>query len=284
MSISNAALLVELNISVWTANKLDRIETRRINIDNAAASNAARVHKYLMAGTQLRGAISNYAAQVRAYHLLCTLPWSDKGPRLLSTAALAQYKAQMNEHLDTFNSMVEAYVDAYPNELEQARQKVTGLGELFDPTDYPDADTLRSKFGIGLVFSPLPSAGDFRLDIPQDDLEDMRRTYEESFDQRLKAAVQDTWDRLYAMLRGISTKLTDVEGEDKRYHDSLLTNANELCDLLKALNITNDQKLEDARGQLQSALRGIDIDGIRDSAAQRADVKARVDSIIKDYW
>jgi len=284
MSISTAAVLVELNISVWTANKLDRAETNEVNQKNAAAANAAKVHKYLMAGTTQQSAIAKHAAQTRAFHLANTLAWADKGPRLLPTKNMVNYKQQMNDFMDTYNDLTEEFLRDYPVLVQQVQNQVTGLGMMFNPNDYPDVPTLRRKFGMRLVFSPLPSSGDFRLDIPQEDLNDMRQSYEENFDSRLKDAMQESWDRLFNMMKGISTKLTDVEGEDKRYHDSLLTNPRELCDLLKALNVTNDPKLEDARAELEYALSGVDIEGIRDSAEQRADVKARVDNILRDFW
>ena len=51
MSISSSAVLVELNISVWTAEILDKGETEKVTTDNNAGSKAAKVKKNLMAGT-----------------------------------------------------------------------------------------------------------------------------------------------------------------------------------------------------------------------------------------
>ena len=50
MSITSASMLVELNISVWTANKIDRNATQKVADDNHATSNAAQVRKNLLAG------------------------------------------------------------------------------------------------------------------------------------------------------------------------------------------------------------------------------------------
>jgi len=54
MSITSSAVLVELNISVWTANKLDRGATDSVTNNANAVKNAAQVRKNLMAGTSQR--------------------------------------------------------------------------------------------------------------------------------------------------------------------------------------------------------------------------------------
>jgi len=284
MSINNAAILTELNISCWTATKLDRGQTDKVNTDNQATRNAARVQKDLMAGTKMLDDIRKFSASLRQFHLWRTLPWLDRGPRLLPVSAVFDYKAAMNDRIDGFNALVDKFVNRYPDLVQQVQAKSTGLGYMFNPSDYPDASEIRGRFGVRLVFSPLPDSGDFRLDIPQEDLDDMRRGYEDNFNERLKEATQDAWDRLHKMLTTMSDKLTDVEGQEKRYYDTFLENPRELCDLLGHLNITKDPQLERARADLEAALSGLDIDDIKDSATQRADVKVRVDDILKGYW
>ena len=160
------------------------------------------------------------------------------------------------------------------------------MGTLFDPSDYPSVDEVRGKFGLRLVFSPLPESGDFRLDVPQQDLDAMRQGYEDNYNTRLKDAMGEAWLRLHKALTHISSKLTEAENENekKRYHETLLTNPKELCDLLSHLNVTNDPDLEKARHKLEQAIEGVDIEDIKESANQRADVKSCVDEIIKDFW
>ena len=76
----------------------------------------------------------------------------------------------------------------------------------------------------------------------------------------------------------------DDDGKsNKRYHDSLVTNATELCGLLSKLNITNDPKLEDARRQLELTMLGANMESIRESKEHRAEVKTKVDDILKRF-
>jgi hypothetical protein len=283
MSITSSAVTVELNISVWTANKLDKSATEKVVSDNAAVSNAAQVRKNLMAGTTLRKDIADYAAGCRLWHNTRTLPWADKGARLLATSLFMDYKTEANMRKHKFDTMVDNFLQNYPALVQTAHNY---LGSLFNPEDYPSVDDVRDKFGFRLVFSPVPEAGDFRLQVAEQDLYELRQQYEESFSSRLADAMREPWDRLHKMLVGMSEKLTDEEGEDelkKRYHDTLITNAQSLCSMLTHLNITKDPKLEQARRELELTMLGADIETIKESPEVRKDMKTRLDAILKQY-
>ena len=285
MSISSSAVLAELNISVWTANKLDKGATDAVLSSASASKDSAQVRKNLMAGTDKRKKIADYAARARLYHNQTTLPWSDKGARLLPTSLFMEYKTNMNTISANMNAMIDDFYSNYENLVEQSKFH---LGELFNPEDYPSLDALKSKFGFRLVFSPLPESNDFRLDIPQQDLADMAKDYELAYNDRLAEAMREPWDKLHKCLTHVSEKLTaelDADGQEipKRYHDTLITNATELCSLLTHLNITKDPKLEVARKELELTMLGIDIEDIKESSHVRSDVKARVDDILSKF-
>jgi hypothetical protein len=283
MSISSSAVLVELNISVWTANKIDKGATDTVLASNSASKDSAQVRKNLMAGTDKRKKIADYAAKVRLYHNQTTLSWSDKGARLLPTSLFMDYKSNMNVHQRNMTTMIEDFYANYADLIDLAKHH---MGDLFNPYDYPSIEELRSKFGFRLVFSPLPEGGDFRLDIPKADMEELGEQYESAFNDRLKDAMREPWEKLHKTLIHISEKLTEVEGDDetkKRYHDTLITNAQELCGLLTHLNVTKDPMLETARRSLELTMLGVDIDAIKESPDVRSSVKAKVDDILKKF-
>jgi hypothetical protein len=283
MSISSSAVLVELNISAWPGKKLDKEVTDKTTADNGAAANAAQVHKNLMAGTTLRKEISDFAAGCRLWHNTRTLPWSDKGPRLLPTAMFLDYKTEINTRRDTFNGMKRRFLIEYPALIQVARNFGEGLGAMFKEEDYPSPEAMEENFGFKLVFTPLPEAGDFRLDIPEQDRRELASEYEHAFDNRLADAMKKPWEQLHTLLTAMSAKLHDKEGteEKKRYHDTLITNATDLCSLLTHLNLTKDEKLEEARRDLEKAIKGLTIEDIKDSAMVRAETKAKLDAILK---
>jgi hypothetical protein len=283
MSISSSAVLAELNISIWTANKLDKGATDTMLASNSASSGSAQVRKNLMAGTNKRKKIADYGARARLYHNQTTLPWSDKGSRLLPTSLFMEYKQNMNTIERNMNAMIQDFFDSYDDLVLDAKLH---LGSLFNANDYPSIDSLKDKFGFKLVFSPLPESNDFRLDIPQMDMQELASKYESAFNDRLNDAMRENWDKLHKTLTHLSEKLTENEEDTeskKRYHDSLITNATELCGLLTHLNITKDPLLETARRELELTMLGVDIEDIKEHASVRNDVKSRVDDILSKF-
>ena len=282
MSISSSALLVELNISVWPASKVDREITDKVNTDAGAVRGASQTKKNLFAGTSLRKDISDFAARVRLFHNKHTLPWADKGERMLPTALFMDYKQAMNGYEHSFNMMCNNFFLEYPRLVSEAPQALQGL---FKAEDYPDIEDVKLKFGFRKAVKPLPESGDFRLDIPAHDLEEMKNDYEQQYSNRLAEAMREPWDRLHKTLVGMSEKLTDIEGDDskKRYHDSLISNPLELCQLLTKLNVTKDPKLEEARKQVELTMLGASIEDIKEDADSRSELKSKVDAILNKF-
>lgn len=281
MTISSSAMLVELNISVWTANKIDKDASRKVADDNHASADAGQFRKNLMAGSHLRKEIADYAAGCRLWHNTRTMPWADRGPRLLPTSLFFDYKTEANARQGYFEDLVNRFEREYPNLQRTARNY---LGDLYDPSDYPSVEEMRSKFGFRLVFSPVPDGGDFRLDLPKQELDAMRQQYETHANERVEAAMKDQWGKLHDMVARMSEKLVEPDGEDKRrWHDTFITNAQEMCAMLTHLNITKDPSLEEARRGLERAIAGVEIDHIKEDSGVREDVKSKLDAILKQY-
>ena len=281
MSISSSAVLVELNISVWTAAKLDKSATQAVISNNGAGSESGAFRKNLLAGTSLRKDISDYAAACRLHNNRVTLPWADRGGRLLPTALFMDYKQQMNVRKAHFDTLTQRLLDNYDN-LKHAAQIY--MGNLYNEDDYPRLDEVQDKFGFNLVFSPLPEAGDFRLDVPQQDLVEMQQQYESDFNSRLNDAMRKPWDDLHTMLQSMSEKLSSSGAEEKRrWHDTFVTNAQGMCALLTKLNVTNDPQLEEARRALELTMLGADIEEIKTDELVRNEMKTKIDGILNKF-
>lgn len=281
MAISASAVLVELNISVWPASKVDRETTEQTNAQAGAVRDASQTRKNLFAGTSVRKEIENFAAKVRLFHNRHTLPWADKGERLLPTKLFMDYKQHMNSYETQFHMMCDAFFNNYPALVAAAP---TNLGKLYKPEDYPSLDEVKSKFAFRRTVKPVPESGDFRLDVPAEDLVELRAMFDQQQREKLAEAVREPWERLHAQLVAISEKMTEGGGEaKKRYHDSLISNPLELCALLTKLNITNDPKLEDARKQLEVTMRGTNLEELKEDSVARSDLKSKVDAIINKF-
>ena len=195
------------------------------------------------------------------------------------------YKKFINEAEFRFEQLCETFYAAYPQLLADAPANLKGL---YKAEDYPSLEEVKQRFGFRYVFSPLPEAGDFRLDVGNADLEELKHKYASDYELRLAEAMREPWDRLHKVLTSMSDKLkdddTDKEGNtNKRYHETLVTNATDLCALLTKLNVTQDPKLEEARKQLEVAMLGADIEAIKESPAIRESMKSKVDAILDKF-
>jgi hypothetical protein len=160
------------------------------------------------------------------------------------------------------------------------------LGTLFKAEDYPNAQEVQRKFGFKLTVSPIASTSDFRLQLAEQEVEEVRKQYEESFNERLAEAAREPWERLHKLLSGMSEKLTEPEGEEenkRRWHATFVSNAQQMVGMLTHLNLANDPKLEQARRDLELTMLGADIEDIKESQEVRKDLKDKVDAILNKF-
>lgn len=284
INLSSSAMLVELNISVWTARKKDKdTEAEVVKDKNAKSSKAASVHKHLLADAEQLMAISRFASDCRSWLYHNTLPWSDSGARLLPTANFFTFKQEMSKREAHFWALVSAFERDYPILITSMALQ---LGTLFKRDEYPDPRTITSKFGFRPQFSPVPEAGDFRVDVAADALVELRKEYAAEAERRVEQAVRDAWNRLHDTVKHMYDKLTpskDPNAPTKRIHETMLANAGELCGVLSALNITNDPVLEDARRKLESIVLRIDTKSLRESPELRESTRKQLESVLDKF-
>jgi hypothetical protein len=97
-NLDTCTMLVEFNASVWTARKLDKSTTSEVVANkNAAAKDAARVNKHLLAGRSELDVIQQAVSRARTFVYDNTLPWSDSGLRLLPTINFMKFTEKMND-------------------------------------------------------------------------------------------------------------------------------------------------------------------------------------------
>ena len=282
--IETSAMLVELSISCWTARKLDKRVSQEVDTTSGAKSRAGNYNKNLLAGTQKLDNIVKFAANARAWHNVNTLPWSDNGLRLLPVENFLRYKERLSELEQEYNTLVQDFLTSYPNLVDAAAFQ---LGTLFDRSEYPEAEDIAGKFRFRYTFSPVPTAGDWRINIGQQARNELEVQCNNAIEERVKGAMKEAWSRLHECLSHVSERLEDSGQENARkkkiFRDSLVDNAHELIDMLKVLNVTKDPELERARVLMSQTFTGLEATDLRDSEVVRRDVKANVDSILSKF-
>jgi len=296
-NIDTSAMLVEVNASVWTARKLDRATTDEvITRKHAASKGAARVNKHLLAGRPELEVIIAHVGSVRGYVYENTLPWSDSGLRLLPVVNFKAFNERMKVDEDAYWKLCQTFVDVYPTLITaQALQ----LGDMFKREDFPSPDSILHKFGFQVNYMPVPTAGDFRVDIGNDAQAELKAQLVKLADDRIKSAMDDIKGKLKAHLVHMSGRLAvdivDNVPKVRGFHDSLVEYGFDLCDMVKSLNLTQDVELENARAALERCLanittrtnkRGRELsvaDTLREDMGKRSAIKAQVDEILNKF-
>ena len=284
-NIDTCALLVELSISQWTARKLDRSTTDElVKGKNAQDKGAARVNKNLFAGRSELEGINQYVTETRSIVYDNTLPWSDSGIRLLSSAKFMEFNGLLQEREDKFFGLVDEFVSVYPSLITA---QAMALGDMFNRTDYPAGDDIAHRFRFNVNYMPVPSSGDFRVDVGNEAQKELQTKLSKLADERVEYAMKDIKNRLLEHLKRMSDRLSvdyiGGEAKPRKFHDSLLDNAHDLCELSWSLNIINDPQLEEARKALKRVIGNIDIKDLRKDVDTRTEVKTQVDDILNKF-
>lgn len=277
-TLSSSAILVELNIGCPTFTKRDKKTQEEVLIAKGARSKAADVNKILLPECKELDAVSKFAALTRTWHNGRTLPWSNKGPRLLPGPIMFDYKTQVNQYRQDFFTLRDEFLMAYPQAIQTA---AFGTGGFFERSDYASVDDVAEKFSFNIHFSPLPESGDFRLDIGQQGLDELRSEYEANANRMLGGVMQEMWDRMHDSLTTLSNQFRiEQDGTKGKLYQATIDAALEMCDLLEKFNPTNDEELDKARRDLKMTLQGIDLAEVKKYPEVRKGVKTELDAIL----
>lgn len=280
ISIASSAMLVEVSMSTWTARKLDKAVTDEVNVRKQASRHAARVNKNLLADTPQLDNIRKLTAEIRTWIHANTLPWSDQGPRLVPTAAYFEFKRELDAYEVEFNRQVSAFITAYPTLIAAQAFK---LGTMFDRSEFPSASSIQDRFKFRVTFSPVPDAGDFRVDVGREAEEALKEEYESAYESRLNAAMDDIRTRLRSSLEHVSNRLGyDGDGKKRVFRDSLIDNLQEVLRSANLMNLVDDNELSTARDEAERLINSVTPQELREEGV-RDDVKARVDDLLERF-
>jgi hypothetical protein len=281
--LSRKAVLVAVNISQWTARKLDRKVTEDTNRRHGAGKDAGRYNKLLIDADHL-AELNSLVSKARALHYSMTRPWADEGPRILPNVLYAKFSDEFRVLKRDFNQAADRFAAAYPSYVRQRRQV---LNSLFDPKDYPSADEIRAKFNLDLTVLPFPDAEDFRSDLDDETVADIKAELAKTSKDVVANAMQHTATQIIETVGHMADKLKDYNagsGDKKRkfFLDSLVDNVRELAELLPAFNLTEDPKLTAITKRIAKELCAEDAADLRKNDEARASVAKSADDIVAE--
>lgn len=277
--IHGHAMLVRITISLWSGRRLDRKVSAEVSDAHHSDRSVGNYHKHVLGGrkaepAKLHTTVLNLGHQLRVTFAEQTLPWSDDNWRLLPTSNFFAFGEMVRNARNEFDTAVKEFVDAYPTLQEDAK---VALNSLYNEDDYPSVDQMRRKFGVLVQFSPIPAKGDFRVELPAEQVATIERDTEDRVTKAVAAAMQDAWGRLHDVVARVQKKLAEPEGI---FRDSLIKNVAEVTDILSRLNVTQDPTLEDLRKRVILDIAGLDPDNLREDTTARQEAVKKAQHIL----
>ena len=274
MSLIDKALLVQLNISQWTARKYDRKATQNVAVNFNTTTSAGRYNKALLPMNDYLDRVHKKTTLIRTKFYTNTSPWGIEGTFMLSSKNYLSFTNEFRKEKGEWQYLVDDFLNNYKDLKDNAKRF---LNDLYDETDYPPQDMLAKKFSMDLAIFPVPST-DFRVAIGDEELAEIQKDVERRVMDAQNHAMQDLWDRLYKQVEHMTEKLSDPKAI---FRDSMVDNARELCSLLPRLNFTDDPNLENLRQQVEANIARHHPDALRNDPDLRQDTAAEAKAIME---
>ena len=289
ISLSTSAVLVNAEVSVWSATKQDRVISNEVTTAKKADHSAGRYVKNLLADDPTHKQLLNYRQTVYNWLRRSTYDWNGS-LRLLPVINLPKFKAEFHQHEKSYFALRDAFLDKYPTIVSNMAFK---QGDMFDRSEYPSVDQIKDKFRIRLYVAEVPTS-DYRCSIAEDLAEDLKLTYQKQInDEIVPQVMADIASQFIEVMESIShccgvdeissSSTGEVKTKKRKIYDTTIEKARGLCETFREFNLTNDADLEKASVSLENVLRGVGADDIRESDAVRESVRKGVDDILTKY-
>jgi len=282
MSLDTTAMVVKLHISAWKGRMTDKTVTESTNAAHGAADGAGHYNKNLISKTKMREMVSAESA-ARAFHMTQTLPWKDGGERLLPAKNFQRYSKGMRDKKQEFAVAVQKFINQYPILMQDARHE---LGQMYNPNEYPAAADIDALFNFYTDIQPVPTAGDFRVELNQHEVTKIKKDIEKSNEEQQAKAMESIWHRLHTRVKEMAEGMKDIVDEKGvvtkrgRVYDTYVKNLAELTEILPDLNITEDENLNNMAQEIKDALTAHTPGQLRKDAQLKNDVAATAEDIM----
>lgn len=280
MNLSDSAVLVQLSISQWTARKYDRKISEEVAYTHGATKDAGRYNKVLLPANDALKNVHSKTQYIRGLFYENTLPWGLEGQQILPTGNYLNFISMFRKERSEWNSLVDKFISEYPALKARAKQFLPN--GMYNEDDYPDATQIYKRFKMDMAVFPVPST-DFRVQIGDAEMERIKSDIEGRVSQAAQNAMFDVWQRLFDKVKHIAEKLADPKAI---FRDSMIENAQELCELLPKLNFSDDPNLERMRQEVEAKLAGNHPDALRNDPDLRrstAEEAARIMDVMKGF-
>jgi len=225
LDLSSRAVLVSCEVNMFRTNRVDKDVTSKINQEYQTKRKAGSFTKQIMSKDYTRG-YESAAAEIKRYYKLMTLPW-DPVNRILAIELHQEFMDGTRQRISTF----EDYYDQFCINFSQyvhSEKELLGPG-LWRAEDYPSMTQVRDLGGVKLNIIPIPSVGDWRVKLSQDELDYLNENLKKQITARFTSAMTSAWKKLYDPVKAMADRLA----ESKKPHNSIVQNIKDILPVLQ---------------------------------------------------
>lgn len=277
-------ILIDITIGAFTGIKKDKQASAELITENYANKSAARVTKNLLKGDETK-LITKAAQELRNTFVRLTLDW-DKETRICPIKRYIEVKLELERLKTEYLKAAKTATDKY---LEMVDSDKIRLGGLFDPNDYPSAETYRQSFYVTIAPRPVPS-DDFRTgSLSESDINQINEDIRLFNQSAVNQAEQDIFKRVLIKVTHAVTKLNNPD-DNAKFHDSTINNVLKIITEVRTLNFTESPEIEMILNETEKSFKTMTPSVIRENKAVRSDAAdkakealAKINAMLKNF-
>ena len=238
--LDEKAVLVSVKRRMYSPYALDAEESERYGAGN--------VNKHLFKGrdNRVKQAISKYT-EVYTYVKSHTVPWST-GVDMLNINLYQEVTHNLRRLIAEANAAVDDLVDNWDYEVQRDYNRLLPTGHA-SLEDYPTAEHVRDRFGIEVQFMPVPTTGDFRVEISDEDKASLLSRLQDAG----RNAERHVINKMLEPMIAAAEKLAVPIGNDGSiFRDSLVENLVDVADRMARVNLSDDPVIQKQIADLKS--------------------------------
>ena len=277
--LDEKAVLISVKRRMYSPYKLDQEESKKYGAGN--------VNKHLFEGrnNKVKETISKFS-EVYVYVKENTVPWST-GVDMLNIDHYMEFTQGLRQLVDQANQAVwELYSkwdDEVTADLDRLAQIAIAKGKpnLANPSDYPSADEMRTKFSIDVRYMPVPTTGDFRVGISDEDKESLQQQLDDAGNNATTHVLESM---IAPMKRAIEKLAVPIGNDGSVFRDTLIDNMVDVAERMNKVNLSDDPviqtKIDDLRSLVGQYANPMGKDMLRSSQTVREKAVTQIDSLV----
>lgn len=198
--------------------------------------------------------------RARRYWKSMTVFFPVKGVRLIRRDLMDQFNAQMLDFQAELESASSDLLSDYKTLKQEARK---ALGQLYNPSDYPDAETLMEEFTITWGF-PSVDPPNFLKELNPKLYEQEQARVAARFQEAMATAEQALASEMQQLIGHLVDRLTPGEsGQKKTLKEGALAGLTEFVQRFQQIGVHTGGDLEAMVKQVEQITKGVDIAALK---------------------